>query len=119
MYRAPPGAKNYRLKKARNPAAAAGENTIAQRGIPPGSTQMIGSRFFRPCLIFLQPDRIKERRSKTARGNLPSFCMSLNLTAPYGSPFATLRRLKQPRTVQERCELCSVTLAPGHRHLLE
>ncbi|MDB6110879.1 MAG: hypothetical protein JWR69_2629 [Pedosphaera sp.] len=45
--------------------------------------------------------------------------MSPNLTARRGSPFATLRRLKQPRAVPERCELCSVALAPGHRHLLE
>ena len=35
------------------------------------------------------------------------------------SPLATLRRLKQPRTARERCELCSVALGPGHRHLLE
>ncbi|MDB6123264.1 MAG: hypothetical protein JWQ71_2257 [Pedosphaera sp.] len=30
-----------------------------------------------------------------------------------------LRRLTQPRTVQERCELCSVALGTVHRHLLE
>jgi hypothetical protein len=45
--------------------------------------------------------------------------MIQNPTAGHRSPFATLRRLMQPRTVPERCELCSVALAPGHRHLLE
>ncbi len=35
------------------------------------------------------------------------------------NPFAALRRLAQPQTIQEKCDLCSVTLAPGHRHLLE
>jgi hypothetical protein len=36
-----------------------------------------------------------------------------------GSPLAALRRYAQPRTVEERCDLCGVTLAPAHRHLLE
>jgi hypothetical protein len=45
--------------------------------------------------------------------------MSHNLTAARGSPFTVLRRLTQPRTVPERCELCSVALGPEHRHLLE
>jgi Family of unknown function (DUF5947) len=30
-----------------------------------------------------------------------------------------LRRFRQLRTRQERCELCSIGLAPNHRHLLE
>lgn len=32
---------------------------------------------------------------------------------------ATLRRLAQPPVAAERCEWCSVGLAPAHRHLLE
>jgi hypothetical protein len=36
-----------------------------------------------------------------------------------GSPLAALRRYAQPRVVEERCDLCSVTLSPAHRHLLE
>ena len=36
-----------------------------------------------------------------------------------GSLIETLRRFRQPRTGQERCELCSVGLSPNHRHLLE
>lgn len=38
------------------------------------------------------------------------------------TPFATLRRFAVARAAtvpQERCELCSVALAPQHRHLLE
>jgi hypothetical protein len=38
------------------------------------------------------------------------------------TPFATLRRFAVAREAtapQERCELCSVALAPQHRHLLE
>src|ERR1700741_925009 len=31
----------------------------------------------------------------------------------------TLRRFRQTRTVEERCELCSAGLSPNHRHLLE
>jgi hypothetical protein len=31
----------------------------------------------------------------------------------------TLRRFRQMRTVEERCELCSAGLSPKHRHLLE
>jgi hypothetical protein len=31
----------------------------------------------------------------------------------------SLRRLAQGRAVRERCDLCSLALAPGHRHLLE
>ena len=34
-------------------------------------------------------------------------------------PFSMLRRFAQRPMAQERCELCSVALAPGHRHLLE
>jgi hypothetical protein len=45
--------------------------------------------------------------------------MSHPPTAARGSPFAALRRLTQPRVVQEQCELCSVALASEHRHLLE
>jgi len=36
-----------------------------------------------------------------------------------GSPLAALRRYARPRAVEERCDLCSVVLYPGHRHLLE
>jgi Family of unknown function (DUF5947) len=32
---------------------------------------------------------------------------------------ATLRRFRQAAPIEERCELCSVGLPPGHRHLLE
>ena len=32
---------------------------------------------------------------------------------------ATLRRLARPPAAEERCEWCSVRLAPAHRHLLE
>ena len=32
---------------------------------------------------------------------------------------ATLRRFRRPASVEERCELCGVELAPNHRHLLE
>ncbi len=35
------------------------------------------------------------------------------------NPFATLRRFTQARRVEEHCELCSLVLAPTHRHLLE
>ncbi|HEU4679363.1 MAG TPA: DUF5947 family protein [Terrimicrobiaceae bacterium] len=38
------------------------------------------------------------------------------------TPFATLRRFaiaREAPTSQERCELCSIALAPQHRHLLE
>ena len=38
---------------------------------------------------------------------------------PGGSLIETLRRFRQLRTGQERCELCSIGLAPNHRHLLE
>ncbi|HZV35617.1 MAG TPA: DUF5947 family protein [Verrucomicrobiae bacterium] len=45
----------------------------------------------------------------------------MNPKFPYrsGNPFATLRRLAQPRIAQEHCELCSLPLANEHRHLLE
>lgn len=33
--------------------------------------------------------------------------------------FRTLRRFRQQRAEQERCELCSGILSPDHRHLLE
>jgi Family of unknown function (DUF5947) len=36
-----------------------------------------------------------------------------------GSLIETLRRFRQPRTGQERCELCNVGLSTNHRHLLE
>lgn len=38
-----------------------------------------------------------------------------------GNPLAALRRLAQPqaRPAREQCELCSLDLAPEHRHLLE
>ncbi|EEF63102.1 DUF5947 family protein [Pedosphaera parvula] len=45
--------------------------------------------------------------------------MNHNATAGRATPFTLLRRLTQPRTNRERCELCSVLLTPGHRHLLE
>ena len=32
---------------------------------------------------------------------------------------ATLRRFRRPAPIEERCEFCSVKLAPNHRHLLE
>ena len=34
-------------------------------------------------------------------------------------PLAALRRYAQPRAAEEHCDLCSVRLAPAHRHLLE
>lgn len=47
--------------------------------------------------------------------------MNHNTIAKQNSAFATLRRLARPpaQAVQERCDLCSVALAPAHRHLLE
>jgi hypothetical protein len=36
-----------------------------------------------------------------------------------GSVIKTLRRFRQPQTVQERCELCGAGLSFNHRHLLE
>jgi hypothetical protein len=35
------------------------------------------------------------------------------------STFAALRRLTEPPSVQEHCELCNLVIPPGHRHLLE
>jgi hypothetical protein len=35
------------------------------------------------------------------------------------NPIAMLRRMAQPRPVEERCELCSALLGPEHQHLLE
>jgi hypothetical protein len=67
---------------------------------------MTVNRFTRPCRIFRHNKRL----------------ISMNRNPSVGrpeSPFKMLRRLTQPRTVQERCELCSVALMPGHRHLLE
>jgi hypothetical protein len=67
---------------------------------------MTGNPLTRPCQTF--------------RHNDPPISMNHNSIAGHGeTPFKMLRRLTQPRTVQERCELCSVALAPGHRHLLE
>jgi hypothetical protein len=42
-------------------------------------------------------------------------------TGRNATPFSTLRRFAVARgdTVRERCELCSIGLAPEHRHLLE
>ena len=51
--------------------------------------------------------------------------METPLSIPHGAraatPFATLRRFAVARDqpVRERCELCSLGLAPEHRHLLE
>jgi hypothetical protein len=36
-----------------------------------------------------------------------------------GGPLAALRRYARPRDPEERCDLCNMTLAPTHRHLLE
>jgi hypothetical protein len=36
-----------------------------------------------------------------------------------GSLIKTLRRFRQKRTLEEKCELCGAGLSPGHRHLLE
>jgi Family of unknown function (DUF5947) len=47
---------------------------------------------------------------------------SINLPERKMTPFATLRRFATSRSAapaQERCELCSLGLAPAHRHLLE
>jgi hypothetical protein len=46
---------------------------------------------------------------------------SITRRARQPTPFETLRRFAVPQgtTVQERCELCSIGLAPEHRHLLE
>ncbi len=38
---------------------------------------------------------------------------------PSGIPLGALRRYAKPRVARENCELCSVSLAPQHRHLLE
>jgi hypothetical protein len=35
------------------------------------------------------------------------------------NPIAALRRMARPRTVHERCDLCSAPIAEGHQHLLE
>lgn len=35
------------------------------------------------------------------------------------TPVALLRRLARPPVVEERCDFCSVTIPPTHRHLLE
>ena len=43
--------------------------------------------------------------------------MSASVTT--GGPVAALRRYARPRAAEERCDLCSVGLAPVHRHLLE
>jgi hypothetical protein len=40
-------------------------------------------------------------------------------SGPERTLFKTLRRFRQPRTEQERCEFCGVGLLPQHRHLLE
>lgn len=45
--------------------------------------------------------------------------MNQNPIIKRSNPFATLRRLARPPTVQEKCELCCVPLAPDHRHLFE
>jgi hypothetical protein len=46
---------------------------------------------------------------------------SIATTRRGNTPFATLRRIANARNepVVERCELCSLALAPEHRHLLE
>jgi hypothetical protein len=38
---------------------------------------------------------------------------------PQQTPFAALRRFVRPRAIVERCEMCSVALAPDHQHLVE
>ena len=43
--------------------------------------------------------------------------MSASVTT--GGPVAALRRYARPRAPEERCDLCSLGLAPVHRHLLE
>jgi hypothetical protein len=43
----------------------------------------------------------------------------MNASVTNGGPLAALRRYAQPRVAEERCDLCSVVLAPTHRHLLE
>jgi hypothetical protein len=40
-------------------------------------------------------------------------------TAPPNRPFMALKRLARPAAAVERCELCSIELAPEHEHLLE
>ena len=45
--------------------------------------------------------------------------MSPSATVTTSGPLAALRRYAQPRAPEERCDLCSVGLAPAHRHLLE
>jgi hypothetical protein len=47
--------------------------------------------------------------------------MNISPIAGRERPFATLRRFTQRATVKEaeQCELCSISLSDGHRHLLE
>jgi hypothetical protein len=48
--------------------------------------------------------------------------MSISRNGSKATPFATLRRFAVGRNSEptvERCELCSISLAPEHRHLLE
>ena len=52
--------------------------------------------------------------------NLPGFKgESSQHDGRVGSLIKSLRRFRQPRTAQERCEFCSAGLSPNHRHLLE
>jgi len=45
--------------------------------------------------------------------------MDSTIASPGGNTIATLRRVAQAGRTEERCDLCSLTLAPTHRHLLE
>jgi hypothetical protein len=40
-------------------------------------------------------------------------------TNRYESAFSALRRLKEPRAVEEHCDFCNLVIPPQHRHLLE
>jgi hypothetical protein len=52
--------------------------------------------------------------------NLPQFAVeSSQDSGSRRSLFRTLRRFRQPRAEQERCEFCSVGLSTEHRHVLE
>jgi len=45
--------------------------------------------------------------------------MTKNVESGAVKSLGILRRLAQPRQAQERCELCSIPVAPDHRHLME
>jgi hypothetical protein len=60
-----------------------------------------------------------ERCEALAQGNAEHDPMNASERTPETQAFATLRRFARSRAAVERCELCGLTLAPEHRHLLE